>query len=456
MSSPSTSLAAPIRASSTSPETLQKHAWTLGGALFLPLVLNALARILPFDVALGAALATGTVVAVAMRNDVRVPTSAERWLVAFGICFLIVGTVNYVREGRAFMVFLARHSGVFLALAITIYATHLDRDVRREVLRRVIRGMAFIFLMQCAFSVFESLSGEEYLVQSFDWNSSGSSFEQEASILEDRLQIGLISSQLTIPFKMTFTGMLGQHNHWGTQLPFYNLAFLWLLFQRPPPPWWVRVLPALTLVAAVLNTSRFAMLSILLTDIVFFATQAGVRRWIKRLIFGIPLGLILINAGDLIELGETYIDMTNTFQGRMDTWGGAWPMVLTRGPVDLLIGSPASTITAIQRQFDWEDFENLALSMLMEKGIISFMIFLIMLVKIWRATGDTDPLSRTTLRMMVVCMILVSLWSNVLLRATSFGVVALLLCGTVLPKTQSGTSDPDPPVDEESGARNGP
>jgi hypothetical protein len=131
-------------------------------------------------------------------------------------------------------------------------------------------------------------------------------------------------------------------------------------------------------------------------------------------------------------------------------------MVLTRGPVDLLIGSPTSTITAIQRQFDWEDFENLALSMLMEKGLITFVVFMIMVIVIWRATKVLDPLSRTTLRMMVLCMVLVSLWSNVLLRATSFGVVALLLCGLILPEVPFVPPVLDSQRDEGGGMHDGP
>jgi hypothetical protein len=404
--------------------------------LFSPLVVNAAWRYLPGDVVVWNALAATALLASAFMKPVSWDSRLTRWLAAFVVCFLVVGLINFGREGRGLMVFIGRHSGAFMALALAAYISGLNESQRRGVLERIVPAMAIVFVFQLAYSMFESLAGEEYIIQSFDWNSSGSSYEFDAPLLDDRLQIGLISSHLTIPFKMTFTGMLGQHNHWGTQLPFFNLTFMWYLFHRRERPWWLSVLPVLTFLAAVLNTSRFGIISILVTDIVFVLLHAKLRRGIKGMLIGIPIVLLLVNAREVIELGTTYVDMTNTFEGRLDTWGSAWPQVLTRGVFDFVMGSTASTIAGIQRQFEWADFENLALSMLMEKGAVTFVVFLVMTAMTWMAGAGNDPVSRTTFRLLVVCMVLVSIWSNVLLRSTSFGVVAVLMCCLARPESR--------------------
>jgi hypothetical protein len=409
--------------------TTVRHAAFAATVLYLPLGMNFLSRLIPIDVVLVNAVPVLAMLLVALSRSHRLEDRSMLYLVRFCLLFLLIGLLNFFREGRGFFAFIAKQSGVFLALALAMYFATFDPVERQAVLRKLVPVMVIGFAIQLALSVYESIVLGDFLVQSYDWNTSGAEFGSEMPNIEDRLQTGLIFSGLQLPFNTPFSGMLGQHNHWGTQLPFYNLVFVYAFLDRLVSRWWTAPAVILAPIAAIFNTSRFGVMSILIVDVAFFALAAKVPRWVKGTILAIPVLLLLVNIEAIIDLGTTYVNMTDTFGGRVETWSTAWPQVITRGVFDFVFGSTNSIIADIQRQLDWADFENLALSLMMEKGVLVMGAFLAMLVVLWNSAHASTAAERVALRLLVVCMIVVSLWSNVLFRATSFGIVAVLMCG---------------------------
>lgn len=419
-----------IKASETAAPSLT---WLL--AVFIgPLLLNLIAFQLPLDVVLINYGIAAMFLITSMLHARQSEHIVLRFFFWICVLFMIIGFLNLVREGYGLLSFLARHYGIPVALGIVAYCSRMSAENRRSISIKFTAGIGIFFLFQLGFSVYESLQSSDFLVNSYDWNTANKSLEYYSALeLKERLQIDFFFNQLNVPFQMTFSGMLGQHNHWGTQLPFYFLLFGYTYFSTDRKHKYLLVLMGLVGVASLLNTSRFGMISILINGISFFFILSAFPRWVKQFIALFAVGVLLYYLDVIIENITIYIALTDTFSSRVDTWEVLGNIMFDRSFISSLFGSPFSELQYISQKLEWEDYENLGFTLIFERGVPYAMLFVAFVSTIVVKARSLRQPERMMIWLLVVNMILVSLWSNVLFRFTSFGFVALMLCLAFLP-----------------------
>ncbi len=411
----------------------------LVAVFFTPLILNFVAFQLPVDVALFNYVVAAIFILSSLGKPQQTDNSVIRFFVWICLLYLILGFINMVREGYGLLSFLARHYSIPVALGVVAFFLRTNPAQRKTIGLKFAYAMSVLFFLQLVFSIYESLLFSDYLVNSYDWNTANKTLEYFSALqLTDRLQIDFFFSQLNIPFQMTFSGMLGQHNHWGTQLPFYFLLFGYTYFATGKKYGYLLVLMVLVAIASLLNTSRFGMISIMVNGIFFFFILSAYSKNIKRLVGFFALAVLLYYLDVIIENITLYIALTDTFSARVDTWEVLGSIVFDRNVFSTLFGSPFKELQAISQMLDWEDYENLGFTLMFERGIPYAILFFIFLGMILKKSGGLSQPEKLLAWLLVTNMILVSLWSNVLFRFTSFGLVAVMLCIAFL---QTGEQD---------------
>ncbi len=425
---------------------MKKQAAYLGIVIYFPFILYAVLLVAQFEVIYFNYLNVLfflAVIAVAKSSRHRpLPDRFFRWCIAFNIAFVAVGFMNLLIGGVAFLNYFAKHYGVFLSTALIFYfATFRDTE-NIEIFNRLSLIIGGVFIIQLAYSFYESVFSDVYIVNSFDWNGTFSDFDYEGGLLNDRLQIEYFFQYLDLPIRLVFTGLLGQHNHWGTQLPFYNLIFIYQYYYSTTGRLRYLGLLGLVLLAAILNTSRFGILAIIITDIVFFYYFTTINKRIKALFYFSFGVLLLIFAMDIYESISTYVSLTNTFSTRQDTWSYLWPVIWDRSIFEILFGSTLTDIVSFTASLDTPDFENLSYTFLFEKGLLIHIFFVLLMIRLWNKDRSAARLNRITNRLIVVNIILVSLWSNVFFRYSSVVFATLLMYRTSMVENSRHTSEP--------------
>jgi hypothetical protein len=411
-------------------------------AVFLaPLLLNLIAYQLPVDVVpYNYLFAGGLILSTYSYNRIN-DNSVIRFFKLICYVFLIIGFINFFREGAGILMFLAKHYGVIVALGIVFYFERTKSEQVLDIGRRWGNIAIIMFFIQFIYSIYESSVATDFLVNSYDWNTT--KFMQDyfpAADLVDRLQINYFFEKLNVPFHITFSGLLGQHNHWGTQLPFYFLLFGYLYFSIPGNAKKYLVCMFLVLIASVFNTSRFCIISIVVSFLVFFFVCSRFSSRTKKIVGILGIAALAISAQQIFETINTYIDATDTFTPRVNTWTVLLDFLFTRGTFSTLFGSTYAQIAVISQKLDWKDYENLGFTFSFERGMPFFFLFLVFLGFIIYRAQLLAPLQKTFARLLVINIILVSLWCNVLMRYSSFGLVAILLCLIFLPTGEGSRS----------------
>jgi len=352
------------------------------------------------------------------------------------LLYILIGIINVIRNGEGYMTFLARQYGIFVAIGIVGLFERIPQNKLSKFINMFGNFASIMFLFQLLFSVYESLVAKNFLVDSYDWNTTKAIFFQAASSLSNRLQINYFFSNLNIPFNITFNGILGQHNHWGTQLPFYFLLFGYLYYLSDKRKKRFLFLMLLVSISSVLNTSRFAIFAIFLTGIVFFLIFSSFSSWLKTIIFFTILFLILIFINDIFYTINTYISKTDTFSDRIEVWAVLENFIFVRGIISLLLGSTFYSIHLMRQYLIWADFENLGFTLIFYSGIPFTILFISFLGNILHNVKLLEKKEKVLGWLLVFNIIMVSIWSDVIFRYSSFGLVAVILCGVFLPMEQ--------------------
>ena len=401
-------------------------------ALYFPLFTNALYLFVPVEVVilnyLNVLVFFGIVLGTARKESA---TPRQRWLtmlIRFSALFVGVGVLNHFIRGSGSLYFLARHYGFFISTGLLLYLSWMEEESLPPLYDKLVRLIGIIFLSQLLLSVVESLASKSVILESYDWNTTSiGRSDVIAAELSDRLQIGMIFENFRIPFKIPFSGMLGQHNHWGTQLPLYNLLFLLQALARPKERKFFIVLCCCVGFAILFNTSRFGILAVMITSIIVLLRYVQMPKGVKYALVLLPVGLVIYYLDDIIDALTLYFSLTDTFTLRWENWSTLWPYVWNRTPFSVLFGSPDQEIALIRAQLDWPDFESLFFQVVFEQGMVVLICFLGLLVYLWVKSGKNASLERLFTRLLVVNVILVSLWSNTLFRYSNYVFVALLV-----------------------------
>ena len=172
--------------------------------------------------------------------------------------------------------------------------------------------IAGIFLiLQTGISLFESLDGE-FIVPPL---ATSLSQIQSGNIAQrDFLYIFGVSFR-DVGLKKVFLGLLDQHNFFGSMLVFYNLMFL-ICFHQTGKKIYI-IFSGIVLLAVLANTTRFAIISILISDLLIMLNRSKRNKIFvgATLLFSLPLLI-----ANLYQSFKEYFLYTNTIASRLDLW----------------------------------------------------------------------------------------------------------------------------------------
>ena len=258
-----------------------------------------------------------------------------------------------------------------LALAVLLVRT-VGREEQRRFAQRLLLIAAVVMVFQVAISIVESLRGESFV----DYGEFG------MGALEGRDLLELTGGGLVawFGFKLPFYGMLGQHNYFGNMLVGYNA--LWIAGFLLNKKRHFLALLALTLLASIGNSTRTAVISVLLMDLLMFIQLVGgvnlIVRFGKLLLVFLMLGTVIYKFQQ--RFGDYAAD-SNTFEGRFDLWASIF-QDLGAGmfsPLEWVFGSSMEHSSMVG--FNWRgvetgSVENQYLYMFCFGGMIGLILFI--------------------------------------------------------------------------------
>ncbi len=294
-------------------------------------------------------------------------------MVFFCLMFLGISLFNWALGPDEFGAFLYSNFGFFLSLSLLVYMSTID-DINKPLFFNILFDMISIaFIIQFVLSAYESHLGY-YIAYQFDWMNSIGFQGLSNRFLLNVISLGIGKSIFGNTFILTFSGLLGQHNYWGTQLPFYNLIFVMVFLRRRKTKGFVLLL--LVLLASLLNTSRFGLFAILFTDLAiallsvkFLGDDSGRLKVLAMLL------LLLLLAGSfpfLVEGWSKYFQNQNTLILRTNNYPLFVKTFFLASPVNFFLGSSRSDITEqISKALGYTtSFENQILLIAYSYGLI--------------------------------------------------------------------------------------
>jgi hypothetical protein len=133
-----------------------------------------------------------------------------------------------------------------------------------------------------------------------------------------------------------FSGLLGAHNFWGSQLPFYNLIF-YLAYEQTRKRYYLMMMGCV-FAAILLNTTRVSTLTILITDLILLIRNARGNKF-RLALLTVPLlvSLPFLISSLVQELSFLSSSQTDNLLIRLRIWDLALYYV-TEHPASLLFG----------------------------------------------------------------------------------------------------------------------
>jgi len=214
----------------------------------------------------------------------------------------------------------AKSAGVFMGVLILILLNLFNIDQNKDRFYKKLTlplGIALIF--QFLISFYESKLG--YTLGSYEikvYSMGAFTNEYPAYGTRDLLLIfGLTSKQL-FGLHFPFTGLIGQHNGFGTMLVFYNLLFL-ISFVRSRSKIFLLFL-FVVMLSIIGNTTRIALLTIIISDLLTLYFILYKKRLLKNIIIISIIITAIFYASILYERISTYLLQSNTLLSRFDIW----------------------------------------------------------------------------------------------------------------------------------------
>ena len=286
--------------------------------------------------------------------------------------------------------------------------------------------ISVFFLIQFLFSFFESYTGiflREY----------GILTEKNLGYITPNTQNRYLLSiiNLNIGLKFPVGGLLGTHNYWGAQLPFYNIIFL-CMYHKKKNIYYLFLL-ILVFSASILNTSRFAISAILLTDSIYYLKFVQIRRkFIRNTIIFVIFIIILLNFYVLLSVFSIYFSKSNTLSGRIrDQY--LWITFFGKNIFNFIIGfGPNSSEVMSRISYTGAVNESLFFIILYKYGIIGFSIFIWFILKMIRQGKSFFVFNKYISYFIVLNIILISLTVNNLFDIWVYPFVTILFIYNVL------------------------
>lgn len=326
--------------------------------------------------------------------------------------------------GQAFR----NHSaGIFFAVTTMLL-------IRRELLLNRRTGALFE-TAALVLSVALLLQGIGSMVESRRGQFLGEYEQEQTMALEGRnLLAALGDARLErLGFNLAFTGLMGQHNRFGTMLIYVNLIFLIQLL-RSRNPYYLGMVGFVALLA-VGNTTKTAIGAIALSDVLLLPAVYSTIRWLRvtMLIVGFVVGGTVY--GPKIVEAVTTLGVEGSWLSRLDYWvylREEWLRLLPESPLAILFGLPFGALAQLSVGYNEvinKSFESEFLACLFRDGLVGTVAYVTLLVgaavSIRRHTGQ----ARLTLIALNVCLLLSSFLMDFQLRYHNVTLICLILYG---------------------------
>ena len=303
-------------------------------------------------------------------------------LILFNKILITIITFHIILEYNRFFYILDRS---FLQLAIPAFSLLLIGNIANKDIKKIKISMeklffiiGIIFIIQLTISCIESYYGTPFINYGY---TTYNSIDINTILFNKRSILGVFG--IDLPFKFPISMLIGQWNWSAPLLVFYNLIFITMF--KNSKSFYYGILCIAVLFAALINTTRAAIISIVITDlIVLFVMNERVK--IKKfliLILTIYTGSITYNSI------VSYFYRTDTLSSRFNYYS-AYVDIFFNHFVETIFGYgliDGAKIGAIGRSsagYGGGSFESFFFSFLFQYGLVSLLIFCIFLISIFR------------------------------------------------------------------------
>ncbi len=297
-------------------------------------------------------------------------------LFTFSILFMLLVTVLEVIHGTQFLLIIRQSLTYVIVIGIILFLSKYKKEALIKILERTFYFVGIMFILQFILSAYESMNNI-FLVNDYNWALSG----LYVTSLDNRfiLKIFDIDTGFLRVFTHPFSGLLGQHNYWAVQLPFYNLIFL-IMYHKTKMKYYLFLI-ILVFIAILLNTTRAGILIILMTDI-FYVLYLNKRKIFTY--YAVSFLTILLLVYVIPQLAVNffqYFQQTDTLTGRIESYSIFYWNIFT-GDFPILFGYGSNQVIQIMNNLMEYNFESAFFTILYVNGLIGLALFMIFLVKI--------------------------------------------------------------------------
>ncbi|NQV18414.1 MAG: hypothetical protein HQ534_07725 [Armatimonadetes bacterium] len=231
-------------------------------------------------------------------------------IVHFLIFFIILQTFQLFYKGGGLRELLRYSTVCFISITIILLLSSYKPEYTIKFLDKIFYFIGVIFIIQFVLSGYESINNI-YLDKVHNW-----ALPTDYASISNRwlLQVIGIEFDFLQYIIHPFSGLLGQHNHWGAQLPFYNLIFL-IMYYKTKSKYFLFLL-VLVFIAVLLNTTRAAIFTIMATDIFYIIIFAKKKTRLYHLTISAFIAILLFYIVDIIQNFSIYFSKSNTLEGR--------------------------------------------------------------------------------------------------------------------------------------------
>ena len=272
--------------------------------------------------------------------------------------------------------------------------------------------------IQTLLSIYESVTGA-YFASPF-W-SLGTSIAHR-----DILQIFGMSQFRLFGFRLGLNGLLFQANIFASMLVFYNIVFLLRYFESRKRIFLFFL--SLALFTAIGNTTRFAIFTILISDLIVFFK---IYRDIKVKFFAVSgiIILAILYLNQLLMRWNVFFEKTNTIQSRLYLWRYFWDVKIpATSVVEKLFGTSLKDYLAFGADYGKVSFENAYFQQFVLSGLIGLALYFVVLhvSPLW-LNRKSSGLRKLGNSLIVICVILISIFSGIFHFSTFIILTVLIL-----------------------------
>ena len=317
----------------------------------------------------------------------------------------------------------------FLSITIILFLSNYRKNSLIKFLENVFYLVGVMFLIQFVLSAYESIN-YFYLDEAHNWalpyvEKDYTTLPTDYVSIRKRWlpQIIGIDFGLLDYFRLPFSGLLGQANFWAVQLPFYNLIFL-LMYHKTKRKYFL-FLVFLVLAAILLNTTRSAIFTILLTDIIYMLFIGKSKKYNYMTISGAVI-LLFIYTADIVRNFLIYFKGSNTLTGRIETYISL--LQYSRlSEIPLVWGYNVQQLLDIERyHLLGRGFESYFFDVLFYNGIFGLFLFIYLLLKIMTQGRKFSTVNKYFSILIVINIIGISLTINGPVSDYAFSFVTIL------------------------------